>query len=61
MKKYQLIMENWRRFLKEEEGQIPFEEIQQIFDTYKDIVFLQIGSKDYDLEYIRKHVETLTS
>jgi len=34
MKKYQLIMENWRRFLKEEEGQIPFEEVQQIFDTY---------------------------
>ena len=24
---------------------------EQIFDTYKDIVFLQIGSKDYDLEF----------
>jgi hypothetical protein len=35
-KGHQLIMENWRRFLKEGEegGQIPFEEIQQIFDTY---------------------------
>ena len=33
---------------------------EQIFDTYKDIVFVQIGSKDYDLEFdLRDNVISL--
>ena len=39
------------------------EDLESCFSKIKKLIFAEIdnGSKDYDLEYIRKHIETLTS
>jgi guanylate kinase len=39
------------------------EDLDSCFSKIKKLIFAEIdnGSKDYDLEYIRKHIETLTS